>query len=254
MMARHIYQQHFTDQFGSVISSGTVTVYNANSTVLATIYSSSGSTASVSGSAITSGTDGFFNFWVDTADYSVTSKFKFTLSKVNFTSKTYDDVAVFHMDAASTTLSGVVELATDAETITGTDTARAITPANLAARNATSTRTGIIEIATDAETITGTDTARAITPANLAARNATPTRTGIIEIATDAETITGTDTARAITPANLAARNATPTRTGIIEIATDAETITGTDTARAITPANLAARNATPTRTGIIEI
>ena len=38
---------------------------------------------------------------------------------------------------------------------------------NLTVRSASSTTTGIIEIATDAETTTGTDTARAITPANL---------------------------------------------------------------------------------------
>jgi hypothetical protein len=53
--------------------------------------------------------------------------------------------------AASTTVSGIVELATDAETNTGTDTARAITPSNLSARTAT------------------TDTARAVTPAGVAA-------------------------------------------------------------------------------------
>lgn len=35
---------------------------------------------------------------------------------------------------ASTTVEGKVELATDAETITGTDTVRAITPANLTAK------------------------------------------------------------------------------------------------------------------------
>ena len=39
--------------------------------------------------------------------------------------------------AATTSATGVVELATDAETQTGTDTARAITPANLTAKEAT---------------------------------------------------------------------------------------------------------------------
>jgi hypothetical protein len=39
--------------------------------------------------------------------------------------------------AASDTATGVVELATDAETQTGTDTTRAITPANLSAKEAT---------------------------------------------------------------------------------------------------------------------
>ena len=38
--------------------------------------------------------------------------------------------------AATTSATGVVELATDAETQTGTDTARAITPANLTAKEA----------------------------------------------------------------------------------------------------------------------
>lgn len=50
------------------------------------------------------------------------------------------------LSAASDTVAGKVELATDAETTTGTDTARAITPANLAAswtaRIATSTALG----------------------------------------------------------------------------------------------------------------
>ena len=74
----------------------------------------------------------------------------------------------------SETAQGVLELATDAETQTGTDTARAITPANLAARTATETRTGVIEIATSAEMTTGTDDVRAVTP--LKARTANDAR------------------------------------------------------------------------------
>lgn len=42
-----------------------------------------------------------------------------------------------------------------------------ISTTNMTVRTASATQTGIIEIATDAETTTGTDTARAITPANL---------------------------------------------------------------------------------------
>lgn len=72
------------------------------------------------------------------------------------------------VSAASATAQGVVELATDAEAQTGTDTARAITPANLTARTATETRTGVAEIATQAETDTGTDDARFVTPLKLA--------------------------------------------------------------------------------------
>jgi hypothetical protein len=71
--------------------------------------------------------------------------------------------------AGSTTATGVLELATDAEAQTGTDTARAITPANLQAVTATETRKGVVELATIAEAETGTDTARATTPAGVLA-------------------------------------------------------------------------------------
>lgn len=68
---------------------------------------------------------------------------------------------------ATTTVKGKVELATDAETQTGTDTVRAITPSNLTARSATTTRTGIAELATAAEVTAGTDPDRIVTPATL---------------------------------------------------------------------------------------
>ena len=148
---------------------------------------------------------------------------------------------------ASATVKGIVELATNAETITGSDTVRAVTPAGLAAASTTlvpaasDTVAGRVELATDGETITGTDTARAITPANLQAKVASDTAKGIVELATDAETATGTDTTRALTPANLASLVSTTSAKGIVELATNAEAITGTDTARAVTPAALSA-------------
>lgn len=74
---------------------------------------------------------------------------------------------------------------------------------NYAPPVATATAVGTVELATDAEAQTGTDTGRAITPANLSSRTATETRTGIIELATVAEAATGTDVVRAVTPAGL---------------------------------------------------
>lgn len=68
---------------------------------------------------------------------------------------------------ASATVPGIVELATDAETQTGTDTGRAVTPASLSARTATESRTGVVELATSAEALAGTDTSRAVTPAGI---------------------------------------------------------------------------------------
>ena len=68
---------------------------------------------------------------------------------------------------ASTTVLGLVTLATDAEVQTGTDSNKAITPSSLSARTATETRTGLAEIATQAEVGAGTDDTRFITPLKL---------------------------------------------------------------------------------------
>ena len=68
---------------------------------------------------------------------------------------------------ATTTVEGKVELATNAETTTGTDAARVVTPAGLQAKVASATAKGIAELATTAETVTGTDTGRTVTPAGL---------------------------------------------------------------------------------------
>ncbi len=72
---------------------------------------------------------------------------------------------------ASETVKGIVELATGAESLTGTDNTRAVHPAGLKHtldnRPATETGTGLIELATQAEATAGTDAVRAITPATL---------------------------------------------------------------------------------------
>lgn len=231
------------------------------------------------------------------------------------------------LSASSETVSGIVELATQAETNTGTDDVRAVTPlkfqtrlaayaqpldsdlTSIAALTTTSygrallelanqaalltaigttseTAQGVVELATQAETNTGTDDVRAVTPLKFQTRLAayaqpldsdltsiaalattaygraflelanqaalmgllsasSATAQGIVELATDAEATTGTDTTRATTPANVAAaitaRVASATAQGIVELATTAETTTGTDTARAVTPAGVQA-------------
>jgi hypothetical protein len=70
-------------------------------------------------------------------------------------------------------------------------------------QDATTSATGVSELATDAETITGTDTSKVVTPAGIQAKVASATAKGIVELSTTAETISGTDTARVITPAGL---------------------------------------------------
>lgn len=140
---------------------------------------------------------------------------------------------------SSDTVKGIVELATSAETIAGTDGTLAVTPNGLASLTSDDTRKGIVELATSAETITGTDDTRAVTPSALATLTSSDTRKGLVELATNAETITGTDAVRAVTPASLAALTADDTRKGLVELATSAETTTGTDAVRAVTPAGV---------------
>ncbi|MBW6491863.1 MAG: hypothetical protein K0B15_11795 [Lentimicrobium sp.] len=73
--------------------------------------------------------------------------------------------------------------------------------------DATETAKGIVELATNAETLTGTDNTRAVHPQGLKHtldnRPATETGTGLIELATQAEVNAGTDAVRAVTPATL---------------------------------------------------
>lgn len=70
---------------------------------------------------------------------------------------------------------------------------------------ATETNAGMVELATDAESQTGTDAQRAVTPFGLASVTATETRRGLVELATTAEAVEGLDTDRAVTPAGLEA-------------------------------------------------
>jgi hypothetical protein len=104
---------------------------------------------------------------------------------------------------ATTTAPGIVELATSAETITGTDTERATTPAGVDAAiaaavgttvpDATATVKGIVELATSAEAVTGTDTVRAVTPAGADALVDDRLTSGLSNVAVEGHTHTASD-------------------------------------------------------------
>jgi hypothetical protein len=104
--------------------------------------------------------------------------------------------------AATDAVNGVVELATDPETLTGTATDRALTPANLTAKLAAS-NSYTVGAGKTLDVSAGTLTLRddQIPGAKVAA--ATETSEGTIELATNAEVLTGTDTTRAVSPAGL---------------------------------------------------
>lgn len=68
---------------------------------------------------------------------------------------------------ATLAVAGLVRLASNAETQTGTATDRAVTPASLTSRTATESRTGIVAEATQAEVNAGTGGSKFVTPAKL---------------------------------------------------------------------------------------
>jgi len=110
-----------------------------------------------------------------------------TLSAGNVTSQ---------VDAATLTAAGKIEIATGAETNTGTDATRAVSPDGL------DDWTGSAQVVTVGTLSSGDVTTQ------VSASSAT--LAGRVELATDAETVTGTDTARATTPANITAKMSAP--------------------------------------------
>ena len=81
-------------------------------------------------------------------------------------SVTFGDTNFLNPPATTETL-GVVELATNAETITGTDSSRVVTCASLSARTSTTGRTGLIQLASNSEVAAGKNGTKAITPLSL---------------------------------------------------------------------------------------
>lgn len=125
---------------------------------------------------------------------------------------------------SSESVKGKVELATDAEVSTGTDTARAITPAGLEQKTAGLTTKGIVELATGAETNTGTDATRAVTPDGL------DDWTGSAQITTLGTVGTGAWEGDVVSATYLP--DASATAQGVSELAIAAEIDTGTDATR----------------------
>ena len=90
---RYKYQGVTKNGDGKVLQSATISVYEAGTTTEADVY-----TASSGGSAVNSvsgDTGGFFEFWVDTADYARTKQFKIVITQTGFASSTYDDLLIF---------------------------------------------------------------------------------------------------------------------------------------------------------------
>jgi len=152
--------------------------------------------------------------------------------------------ALADVPSASTSAQGKVELATSAETITGTDTARAVTPAGLQAKVTSETVLGLVELATAAETTTGTDNTRAVHPAGLKVELdkkitafADPNADRIVfwdDSAGSFDPLTPS-TPLSISGTTLSVGAATTSAAGVSELLTGAEAVSGTDATRTMT-------------------
>ena len=103
----------------------------------------------------------------------------------------------------------------------GTDFASAATTFANLKQDATTSATGVLEIATDGEAQAKSATDKALVASNLAALGASATFAGLVELATPAEIVTGTDTDRAATAEGVQAalNGAAMTRTANIAMA-----------------------------------
>lgn len=112
--------------------------------------------------------------------------------------------------AATTSATGVVELATDAETITGTDTTRATTPANIAAKTFKDFLGGIIEAPANGDYILALDLPYGCTINETVTKSDSGTCTATFKINTTAlggtaNSVSSTEQAQAQASANVAA-------------------------------------------------
>jgi len=91
---RYVYRDILQDTKGNAVAGATVTVYLAGTTTRATIYSAVSGGSSVSGSVLTTGSDGLIEFFVDDGDYGYDQRFKYSAYKVGYGSKSADYLSI----------------------------------------------------------------------------------------------------------------------------------------------------------------
>lgn len=178
--------------------------------------------------------------------------------------------------SATETVSGLIQIATNAETIDTTNNTVAISPMKLkywfnneqSIAKATTTNYGVVLLADNSDMSSANDS-KAVTVAKLNyyatnVRFASETQTGFARLSTPALAIGGTDHTTIITPirakeaiqawASGTDSNATTLAKGLIRIATPAEVDNDALADIAITPYNLNSRSATTTRRGAFYI
>ncbi len=87
---RYYFKGIARDGAGKIIPSATVSVFLADTSTVASVYTTLAGTTAVN--SATSGTDGVFEFYIDAFDYDYGQTFDLTISKAGYTSKTYENI------------------------------------------------------------------------------------------------------------------------------------------------------------------
>lgn len=221
----------------------------------------------------------------DGTGYQVQMFQSMTADVISFRRKTngtwQDPVFAWHtgnLGQATTTVAGIVPIATTAQVNTGTDAGSAVTPLTLAARlgavlvGATTTVAGFIKVATQSVVNAGTDNSTAVTPLTLAARltavlvGATTEAAGLLRLASQAQVGEGVDNNSAVSPMTLKNRltdlwvSASTSVSGVLKLSTQAQVDAGIDSSTAVTPQTLSTRlsalivGATTTVSGMLKL
>lgn len=158
----------------------------------------------------------------------------------------YKNFMTFLTGSAAGSLSG---LNTTSQNVKGAINELEARPTGGTPADASETEKGIAELATQAETTTGTDDLRIVTPLKLAQKLtawAQPLSSNLTDLSGQASTAYGRGFLALANQAGLVALlpNASETAVGLSEIATQAETNTGTDDFRYVTPLKFQTRMA----------
>ena len=93
-MSRYSYHGFVQDGNGAVVTSATITVYEAGTSTKATIYAAVSGGSAISGSAVTSDASGYYQFFVDDTDYSTIDKFDIEVAKAGYNIANIEDITI----------------------------------------------------------------------------------------------------------------------------------------------------------------
>lgn len=92
MSPRYSFQGIHRDEFGDIVGSGTIEVWNIRTATVATVYTAySGGTAATSGQVIANA-NGRWQFYIDDSDYPLTSEFDLVMKKAGYSTQSYTAV------------------------------------------------------------------------------------------------------------------------------------------------------------------